>query len=250
MVPNGSQIGVVLIGGDGDAVVGLELTDCPPCPIDYIQNDMSSLGGDYRMMTSLVEATNMLRNDDSGNDKMLVLVTHGAPLDASESPCNLEDFWNLLQYRIITIMDGDVGPTDAIDCKKDEFLYPNASLYFNHTNEYHLNLVSIQAATDLPIVPCTYDGWYENNYGERPGGYPAFDTLSWMPFNGTLYFDTGVNDWVVDANIGSLLQMNGPDVAHPPWVGAWNEYAADDSTYTTAIGHCPAVQVSCGDPPV
>ena len=110
-------------------------------------------------------------------------------------------------------------------------------------------MASIQSCTGLPTLPCAYDGWYENTYGDRPGGYPAFASLEWMSFNGTLYFDVDVNDWVVEADIGQLLQINGPDMSRPPWIASWNEYAADDSDYSTVIGICPAVQVSCGYPP-
>eukprot|EP00492_Amphilonche_elongata_P001475 TRINITY_DN191_c0_g1_i1.p1 TRINITY_DN191_c0_g1~~TRINITY_DN191_c0_g1_i1.p1 ORF type:complete len:272 (-),score=28.80 TRINITY_DN191_c0_g1_i1:107-922(-) len=144
--------------------------------------------------------------------------------------------WHLNQYRLITIMDGDVGETSELTCSDAQFSFPNVSLYFNHTSEYPQNMDSIQAATGISSEPCAYEGWYENTYEDRPGGSAEFVTMPWMDFNGSLYYSDQYTDWVVYTSIGFAVQIDGSTVEHPDWIGPFVE-------------GCALVQVSCDEPP-
>ena len=46
-------------------------------------------------------------------------------------------------------MDGDVGPTELIDCSESEDEFPSASVYLNHTSEYERNMDEIQSSTEI-----------------------------------------------------------------------------------------------------
>ena len=137
MIPQNSSVGVILIGGDEFPEIPMTLEDgCPPCAVDYINNMMPSLGGDYYIHNSMEDATQMLRDTGTNDERFLLMVTHGPPVDISQSPCELHALWHLLGYHIITLMDGDVGPIDEITCDGVPYKYSNCSKYFNNTNEY------------------------------------------------------------------------------------------------------------------
>ena len=150
-LPEDPSVGVVLLGGSSTPQVPIPLSSdtSKEDVLDYIQNDMPSLGGERYTLNSLQEATEMLQPlDDS--EQVIFFVTHGPTVDESQSPCVLSAIWSPEGINVVTIMDGDVEPMETITCLEDSpYEYSNTSLYFNTTVEYELNMDKIQATTGL-----------------------------------------------------------------------------------------------------
>ena len=145
------QVAVVLLGGSPDPQVPITFADdaSKQDVIDYINNDMPSLGGERYTLNSLNAATSMLQALDS-DPQMMFFVTHGPTLDASQSPCALSAIWYIENIRLITLMDGDVGNEEYINClERAPYEFQNVTLYFNTTSEYQFNMDKIQGTTSL-----------------------------------------------------------------------------------------------------
>ena len=93
--------------------------------------------------------TDMIRDNDLSYTQMIFQVQHSPVVDVDQSPCELAAKWHIDDIRVVTLMDGDVGFTELIDCAVADYTFPNASLYFNDTAEYQMNMDLIQKATGL-----------------------------------------------------------------------------------------------------
>merc|ERR1719204_1894632 len=111
MLPDDSQIGMILVGGEGSLELPFSLSDDSSASsiVNYLENTMSSLGGEYYTKEAMEGATTMLANEGTNDNQMIFHVTHGPPVDSSQSPCPLHETWGANGIRIITIMDGDIG---------------------------------------------------------------------------------------------------------------------------------------------